>query len=206
MSPSTRNPAARGRAGRASGRIFAAENFQPEDNRLPLDLQPLSLPSGLACARHRAKTRSSCSTHAGNHLRLGRVTDIRQDHLDDSSEWKSKARKKEHSEPLPKLCDECRSVIPPSTTECSGCGAPVLTRTQVRHEPGELVELGARRTGKTEALITEKTVFCAELKRCAAAWGYASSHKFREKFGVWPNDHRVRSVPIAWANGRAAHG
>ena len=51
MSPSTRNPAARGRAGRASGRIFAAENFRPEDTRLPLDLQPRRRRDGNAEAR-----------------------------------------------------------------------------------------------------------------------------------------------------------
>ena len=54
MSPSTRNPAARGRAGRASGRIFAAKNFQPEDSRRPLDLQPLRRRDGNAEARIQA--------------------------------------------------------------------------------------------------------------------------------------------------------
>jgi DNA repair protein RadD len=41
--------------------------------------------------------------HAGNHLRLGRVTDIHQDHLDDGQKREGSA-KKERTEPLPKLC------------------------------------------------------------------------------------------------------
>ncbi len=164
--------------------------------------------------------------HAGNHLRLGMVTDIHQDHLDDGSEAKNGAHKQqERGEPLPKKCDECAAVIAPKAKECPGCGAPVLTRMQVKHEPGELIELGARRSGKTEPSIADKAIFYSQLKGFAAARRYADgwvSHKFKERFGTWPNDPRIRSGPsltpslqtrnwimsrqIAFAKGKRAHG
>jgi DNA repair protein RadD len=165
--------------------------------------------------------------HAGNHLRLGMVTDIHQDRLDDGSKAEnSKQREaKERAEPLPKLCDECKAVIPPKANECPCCGAPVLTRMTVAHEPGELIEFGSLRTGKVEPTVAEKAIFFAELRGYAEARGYAEgwlAHKYREKFGVWPNDPRIRSWPalspslatrnwiksrqIAFAKGRRAHG
>jgi DNA repair protein RadD len=138
--------------------------------------------------------------HAGNHLRLGMVTDIHQDHLDAGSKAENdkKREAKERPEPLPKLCDECKAVVPPKAKECPGCGAPVLTRTGVEHEDGELIELSAHRSGKIEASITDKAIFYAQLRGFAAGKGYADgwvSHKFKERFGTWPNDPRIRSCP-----------
>jgi DNA repair protein RadD len=138
--------------------------------------------------------------HGGNCLRLGLPTDIHQNHLDDGTKAKNSKKReaKERGEPLPKLCDECAAVIPPKAKECPGCGAPVLTRMGVKHEPGELNELGALRSGKAEPTIAEKAIFHAELRGLAAARGYADgwiSHKFKERFGTWPNDPRIRSGP-----------
>ena len=48
--------------------------------------------------------------HAGNHLRLGTVTDIGQDRLDDGSERRTgRSQPGARAEPLPKLCDELRT-------------------------------------------------------------------------------------------------
>jgi DNA repair protein RadD len=49
--------------------------------------------------------------NAGNHLRLGQVTDIHQTHLDDGKKRDCSAKKEERSEPLPKLCPECKAVL-----------------------------------------------------------------------------------------------
>jgi superfamily II DNA or RNA helicase len=163
--------------------------------------------------------------HAGNHVRLGMVTDIHQNCLDHGNRAKNgRKRDKERPEPLPKLCDECKAVIPPRVIECPGCGAPVLAPPVV-HEAGELVELNSCRSGKVEATIAVKGIFYSELRGYAEQRGYADGwvqHKYREKFGVWPNDPRIRSGPplsptlatrnwirsrqIAWTKGNAAHG
>ena len=58
--------------------------------------------------------------HAGNHLHLGIVTDIHQDHLDEGGKGENDKKREagELAEPLPKLCDECKAVIPPKAKEC----------------------------------------------------------------------------------------
>jgi DNA repair protein RadD len=61
--------------------------------------------------------------HGGNHLRLGRVTDIHQTHLDDGKKRDGSEKKKERIEPLPKLCHECTAVLTYWARECSECGA-----------------------------------------------------------------------------------
>jgi superfamily II DNA or RNA helicase len=167
--------------------------------------------------------------HAGNHLRLGMVTDIGQDHLDDDTERQGSSinRKSELSEPRPKLCEECKAVLPQKATKCGCCGAQAHVWSVVRAVDGELVELGSRRVAKHEPTIANKVDFYGELKSIAAARGYSdgwASHKYRERFGAWPNDPRVRfaelrapclatqnwvksrSIAFTKARERAAHG
>jgi DNA repair protein RadD len=70
--------------------------------------------------------------HAGNHLRLGMVTDIGQDHLDDGKERQNaNQRTRERSEPLPRLCEGCKAVVPRAARECPSCGSPIHARTEV---------------------------------------------------------------------------
>jgi DNA repair protein RadD len=136
--------------------------------------------------------------HAGNHLRLGMVTDIGQDHLDDGKERQNSNSRRERSEPLPRLCEGCKAVVPRAARECPSCGSPIHARTEVEAVDGELVELGARRSGK--ASIEEKAEFFAELRGHATIKGYKegwAANQYREKFGVWPNDPRVRCVQPA---------
>jgi DNA repair protein RadD len=133
--------------------------------------------------------------HAGNHLRLGIVTDIGQNHLDDGSERQKSASQlaRELSEPKPKLCEGCKAVVPRASKECPCCGSPIHVRTEVEAVDGELVELGSRRSGAPT--IEDKAAFFSELKGHAALRGYNdgwASQKYRERFGVWPNDPRVR--------------
>jgi DNA repair protein RadD len=154
------------------------------------------------------------------------VTDIGQDHLDDGKERQSASqRAREHSEPLPKLCEGCKAVVPRAAKECPSCGAPIHSRTEVEAVDGELVELGSRRSGPPT--IADKAVFFSELKGYATVRGFNdgwASHKYRERFGVWPNDPRVhcarpmppslktknwivsRQIAFAKARGRVAHG
>jgi hypothetical protein len=132
--------------------------------------------------------------HAGNHLRLGMVTDIGQDHLDDGQDRRNPSqRARERSEPPPKLCEGCKAVVPRAAKECPSCGSPIHARTEVEAVDGEPIELGSRRSGQPS--IEDKAAFVGELKGHATLRGYNygwASHKYRERFGVWPNDPRVR--------------
>ena len=88
---------------------------------------------------------------------------------------------------------------------------------------GELVELRPRRKVENrpaaELTTDEKRRFYAELLWLAKEWGYSpgwSSHKFRDRTGVWPNYYDgtepaeaspttrswVHSRQIAWAKRR----
>jgi DNA repair protein RadD len=136
--------------------------------------------------------------HAGNHLRLGMVTDIGQRHLDDGKERQSASQlARERSEPKPRLCEGCKVVIPRASRECPSCGSPVRARTEVEAVDGELIELGSRRSGAPT--IEDKAAVFGELKGHTTLQGYSdgwASHKYRERFGVWPNDPRVRCARL----------
>jgi DNA repair protein RadD len=139
--------------------------------------------------------------HAGNHLRLGMVTDIGEDHLDDGGERQNVGpRARERGEPLPKLCEECRAVVSRRAKACSCCGAPMHARTEVESVDGELVELGSHRSGERAPDIAEKAAFFGELRGHAQIRGYAEGwapYKYRERFGAWPNDPRIRAARAA---------
>ncbi len=135
--------------------------------------------------------------HAGNHLRLGMVTDIGQPRLDDGKERQSASQlARERSEPKPKLCEGCKAVVPRASKECPCCGSPIHVRTEIVAVDGELIELGSRRSGAPT--IEDKAAFFSELKGHATLRGYSdgwASHKYRERFGVWPNDPRIKCAP-----------
>jgi DNA repair protein RadD len=132
--------------------------------------------------------------HAGNHLRLGMVTDIGQDHLDDGQDRRNASQwARERGEPLPKLCEGCKTVVPRAARECPSCGSPIHARTEVDEVDGELIEMGSRRSGQPS--IEDKAAFFGELKGYATLRGYNdgwASHKYRERFGVWPNLPSIR--------------
>ena len=169
------------------------------------------------------KTNCLILDHAGNALRLGLVTDIGQDHLDDGrTENASQRKKREASTPLPKLCERCKAVLPIAAKLCEACGEPVRAFSSVREIAGNLVELGSRRTGERAVSDWEKRRFYAELlglseeRGCKPGW---AAHKFREKFGNFPNGYDrfpmepsiatrswAKSRTIAFFKGRRAHG
>lgn len=135
--------------------------------------------------------------HAGNHLRLGLVTDIHHEHLDDGTPKSSIEHDREKREPLPRLCENCKAVMPRAAMRCVECGAVREAKATVEMHDGELVELGSGRRAKWQASIAEKAQFYAEIRFVAAERGYSegwASHKFREKFGAWPNDAHIRSA------------
>jgi DNA repair protein RadD len=159
--------------------------------------------------------------HAGNHLRLGMVTDIGQDYLDDGSERSSVTRKHDAGEPLPRVCDECKAVVPRVAKSCPCCGAQIRAKTDVKSVEGELVELGSRASGQRHLQEADKRIFFRELlalKKPHYKEGWAAA-QFRNRFGQWPPlnyDQLAPAVPslatrnwlksrqIAFAKRRAA--
>jgi len=158
----------------------------------------------------------------GTCLRLGLPTDIQQTHLDDGSRRDGSA-KKERSEPLPKLCPECKALLSYKARQCSECNAPIVATSMVHEAAGDLVEIGSRTSGKRSATPDEKEQFYAELKWIQGVKGHRSGwcwHQFQARFNgerppKWfdalaPRDpslatrNWLKSRAIAFANRRAA--
>jgi superfamily II DNA or RNA helicase len=157
--------------------------------------------------------------HSDNHIRLGFVTDIHHDELDDGKS-RPKAEPKA-IEALPKKCPSCTFLKPPKLLVCPSCGFKPEPKCTIVNREGELVELTDRATVNAVAQAKDKIRFYQELRGYAATRGYKcgwTAHKFKEKHGHWPRglDHLaplepspttlswIRSRNIAWARARAS--
>jgi len=132
--------------------------------------------------------------HADNTLRMGFVTDIHHDQLDDGER---RQQAQERKEPLPKECGKCAFVKPPKARVCPNCGHEAQPPKGERETlDGELVEVTGKRRKYTKA---EKQEFYSGLIQIAVERGRADgwvAHTYREKFGVWPKGlDRVRTEP-----------
>lgn len=135
--------------------------------------------------------------HSDNHIRLGFVTDIIHDELDDGKQ-KDKAEKRKPA--LPKECPKCAYLRPPRVTTCPNCGFKPEARSHVIQEAGELKEITttAQKRNKEKKITLHgvdvpQVEFFAQLKGHCQAKGWKpgwASNKYREVFGVWPNAHR----------------
>jgi DNA repair protein RadD len=156
--------------------------------------------------------------HSDNHARLGFVTDIHHDELDDGKERKNARAIKD--EALPKKCVKCSFMKPPKMLACPCCGFVPVPQPKAVHRDGELIEL-ASRSKVIAPSAEERMAFYRELRAIAQMRGYKDGwtlHKFREKFGAsppWdykklqpraPSDATLRWVQsraIAWAKSRS---
>ena len=149
--------------------------------------------------------------HAGNSLRLGLVTDIHHDRLDDTERGKQKKTAK--AEKLPKECANCGGLH--AGRICPYCGNERKPFSGVETVDGELVELTGKALPPTKE---EKERWMRGLMWIARNRGYKegwAARKYRDKFGVWPQgvsrapqspdkDIRnwVRAKQIAYAKAR----
>jgi DNA repair protein RadD len=146
--------------------------------------------------------------HSDNHIRLGFVTDIHHEKLDDGRE-RQKAEPKS-IEALPKKCPKCTFLKPPKMLICPACGFKPEPKCKVESKDGELVEFaasGVRKPTKSADRIT----FYREIKYIANARGYKHgwvAHKYKERFGDWPKglDHWSPLAPspetLGWIRSR----
>jgi DNA repair protein RadD len=159
--------------------------------------------------------------HSDNHSRLGFVTDIHHDELDQGKEKLSTRAPRE--EALPKKCPKCAFLRPLRVLACPCCGFIPVPQAKAVHRDGELVELAAR--GAIIAPSAEdRSSFYRELRAVAQLRGYRDGwvgHKYKEKFGAFPPwDYRslppkapsdatfrwVKSRTIAWAKSQPRIG
>lgn len=158
--------------------------------------------------------------HSDSHLRLGFVTDIHHEVLDDGL---PRARVKLADRiPLPKECPQCAFLKPLRMPKCPACGFKAEAVDKIEVADGELVEIKGRNKRGDLASKDEKAAFYAQLKGYALGRGFSSgwaAHQFREKSGVWPNGYKdvpamqptpivmswIKSRQIAWAKSKQRH-
>lgn len=121
--------------------------------------------------------------HADNHARLGFVTDIGHDRLNDGKKAEA-GEGRERKEPLPKECGKCHFVKPAKVHECPKCGFKPEKQSDIEHAEGELVPVKARKvtTEDKQRFYSGLLTIRAERNRSPGWVG----HVFKEKFGVWP--------------------
>lgn len=157
--------------------------------------------------------------HSDTHLRLGFVTDIHHDRLDSRKLGELKNGKKEVR--LPRLCAKCAYLMPITAQACPSCGY-AQPKIEIKEANGELAEFNGERVKRRENRTWDhdtKLVFYQELIGYAQGYGYKNgwaAHKYRERFGVWPNAlghpsgrspsvntlNWIRSRNIAWAKSK----
>jgi superfamily II DNA or RNA helicase len=154
--------------------------------------------------------------HSDSHLRLGFVSDIHHERLDDGRGRQSKKREKPLR--LPQECQKCSFLKPPKVHECPACGFRPVRQSGIDTEEGELVEI--TRQNKERTTASEKQSWYSQLLHIERARGYKrgwAANQYRNKFGAWPRGlnevsaepggevlNFVKSRLIAFAKRRAA--
>ena len=182
-----------------------ATGFSVKDVSCIIDAQPTK-----SLSRHIQKIGRGLRTHpdkedliildnAGNLLRNGLPDGEFPKALCNERDNKSVDRKA-NDEPLPKLCPKCNFVKPPKIQICPSCGFETINKSTLEVEAGELAEItnevNQKRVNRTISW-PEKIEFSAQLKGYAMEKNYKSgwfAHQYKEKFGVWPNNDRVKHV------------
>jgi DNA repair protein RadD len=151
--------------------------------------------------------------HSGNYLRFREDwDDVFESGVTELSEEGEKA-KREPTEKAKKesKCPSCGHLWPKNSDICTNCGHIRKRRNHVDAVAGELHEL----FGTSKSMRDEKQTFYSELIYIAGEKNYNpgwASHKFKQKFGVWPRGlvevgipptiktvNWVKSRNIAWA-------
>lgn len=153
------------------------------------------------------KTDALILDHTGTTARLGFVTDIHHELLDDGKPRTGSARR-EPAIKLPKLCPSCSYLKPAGVHVCAICGFAPERKSDVEGVDGELVQIrGAAR----KAARPEKQKFWSGLLWYCESRGYKrgwAANQYREKFGVWPQGMHDISMPpdstcSGWVTSRA---
>ena len=154
--------------------------------------------------------------HSDTTLRLGFVTDIHHDKLDDGKRAPVTRQAREKREKLPTDCPSCARVKPAGVHKCPSCGFAPERQSTVETLAGELVQINGKKPVYDHA--TKQRWYSMLLWECQER-GYKSgwlANQYRDKFGVWPKNllpeprypeadvsRWLQSRRIAFAKGRA---
>jgi len=165
---------------------------------------------------HEGKDFALWLDHSGNFLRFrSDWDDLYVDGVSDLDSKEEKAKKElSEKEKTESKCPGCGHLWPKGMDTCPSCGYVRQRRNEVVAVAGELIELA----GGVRAPKDEKQKFYSELIHYAKERTYNpnwASHKYKEKFGMWPRGLHdipeptsmatskwIRSRNIAWAKSK----
>lgn len=169
-----------------------------EDVRCILDLQPTKSEirhvqkwgRGVRCADDKSVLVGL--DHAGNNNSIGLFTDIYHDSLDTRKQGdRGDAYKEDYKPAKPRKCAKCHCLIPAGARRCPACSERVALYPGVTVVAGRLVEIGSGPKINTK----ERQDFYSGLlwiaRRAGHKDGFAAI-SYKEKFGEWPKNLRVR--------------
>jgi len=142
------------------------------------------------------KTEAIVIDHAGCVDQHGRVEDDFPWSLDTQEKVQDRKKKQqeERQEPKDIICGECGYTFR-SSRVCPRCGHEMVPPGKpIPTHQADLQELDPGKANRT-ADWDSKIAFVAGLRAHARQKGFSDgwvAHKYREKFGVWPNDPRVK--------------
>lgn len=135
------------------------------------------------------KTHSVYLDHAGNVARHGFAEHIIPDSLDmGERNFSERQQLKEKKEPKVQDCPDCYQQM--VGFKCHACGYEIPKTQQIESNDEILERISTAKKANRELTADEKADFLAELKLMGRERGYSNGwamHKYREKFGVWPN-------------------
>jgi len=126
--------------------------------------------------------------HSDTHLRLGFVTDIHHDTLDDGKPRTSSSSEPEKKPaPLPKECPKCTFLKPAKVHVCPSCGFKPEKQAEIETAEGELVELNGKKSPRADMVTKQRwySMFLGIAQTRGYKDGWAAN-QYRQKFGVWP--------------------
>lgn len=137
--------------------------------------------------------------HSDTTIRLGFVTDLTTNGLDDGKPKKASAAR-EKEEPLPKECPKCACLRPAKVRICPSCGFEAKPTGDIEEVTGELHELTRSKTIRAKDWPAErKEQFYRELICYANSRGYKPGwayHAYRSRFGVGPANSFSKSPSV----------
>jgi superfamily II DNA or RNA helicase len=156
---------------------------------------------GRALRTAEGKTDALILDHTGTTQRLGFVTDIHHELLDDGRPRTGRASKPQ-AEHLPVKCPSCHYLKPTGVHKCPACGFAPERQSRIEAKAGELVQLRGNARKPTRP---EMQKFWSGLLWFCESRGYKrgwASNQYREKFGVWPRGmHDISMPPDATCSG-----
>lgn len=172
-----------------------------EDVRCILDLQPTKSEirhvqkwgRGVRCAD--GKVVLVGLDHAGNNSEkgLGLFTDVYHDHLDVRKPGdRGEAYKEDYKPAKPRKCTKCNCLIPPGARKCPSCQERYALNPGVTVIDGRLVEMGSGPKVNTKERQDWYSGLLWIARKQRMRDGFAA-FSYKEKFGEWPKNLRVRA-------------